>query len=220
MAYRNLLWATFLGSVGGYVARIGPSTQSAPATARMPSLARTATLPTRAAAIMADTASDAAQEALCIEDEGIEECTIASWDAGSIKVRDRSALPASSHLGIACSNGQFPIHSGLLWIAQSCSLRSYVHRRSLRSLSTHLSSAPASSPGLPSTSCAVQCRKARAPPAVALATQPPPRPLTTNQVQHHEQEVPERLSHAVDHDRCLAVCRHPVGPPTLGIGHS
>ena len=43
--------------------------------------------------------------------------------------------------------------------------------------------------------------------------------LPPEQVQHHQQEVPECVPDAVDHDRRLPVCRHSVGLPPLGIGH-
>lgn len=74
-----------LGSAGSYMVPVFKMRTAAPAVGRMPALARTAAVRFPAAR-MADAAAETTDEALCIEDEAVEECTIASWDAGKITV--------------------------------------------------------------------------------------------------------------------------------------
>ena len=81
-----------LGAVtaGAYVARVpmGPTVRGAAVARGSPALVRPTMMPRARTLRMAEeaAATDAAAE-LCVEDEAIEECTLAKWDAGEIKVR-------------------------------------------------------------------------------------------------------------------------------------
>jgi hypothetical protein len=84
---RNLLLSVLATLALSYVAR-GP----APSFVRTPALSRATlsrpmapTKPALAKVMMG--LGEAVEQEVCIEDEAIEECVIAKWDAGEIKVR-------------------------------------------------------------------------------------------------------------------------------------
>ncbi len=95
MARNIAIGLVAVGVAGAYVARgpVAPAMRGV-AVSRQPAFMRPA-FPQRSASVlrmMADKTEEA--EEVCIEDEAIEECTLVSWKAGEVKVREPHRLSA------------------------------------------------------------------------------------------------------------------------------